>query len=109
MNIEYYGNSFIKGNSPTLFQLGDPFSRQREYELESRLKYSSEHDPDRPPRWAPGDKYTVTGMIVGLIVGGVLGAIGGGRDLRYTLFRGARQGPRMLGRVHRDEVQPRYH
>ncbi len=87
MNIKHYGNSFIKGNSPTFFELSDPFSRQREYELERRLR--SEYDPDTPPRWQPGDKYTVTGMIIGLIVGGLLGAIGGGYHLVFIIAGGS--------------------
>ena len=37
----------------------------------------SQHDPEKPPKWTPGDSYIVLGAIVGLIAGGVLGAIGG--------------------------------
>jgi uncharacterized membrane protein len=37
----------------------------------------SQHDPEKPPKWTPGDSYIVLGAIVGLIAGGVMGAIGG--------------------------------
>jgi outer membrane lipoprotein SlyB len=79
-----YDYSFFKGNSPAFFWGSDPRWQQREYELERRLRYRSEHDPERPPKWKSGDKYPVFGMIVGLVVGGVLGAIGG----RYFGFIG---------------------
>ncbi len=79
MNVEYYDNSFFKGNPPTFFWVPDSQWKQREYALERRLGIRGEHGPERPPKWKPGDKYTVIGMVVGLIVGGVLGALGGGR------------------------------
>ena len=78
MNIRH-DHSFLKGNPPSFFFMGDPLSRQREYELERRVRDGTQHDPERPPKWKPGDKYPVMGMVIGLDVGGVLGAYGGGR------------------------------
>jgi outer membrane lipoprotein SlyB len=87
MSIRYSNDSFIKSESPTFFWGGGsfPFSQRREYEPEQRLRHGDEHDPERPPQWKPGDRYTRIGLIVGLIVGGVLGAIVGGR---YFFFVG---------------------
>ncbi|MDP3880226.1 MAG: hypothetical protein Q8Q07_08005 [Dehalococcoidales bacterium] len=60
-----------------LFFPGDPFSRQREVELETRLRYGSGNDPERPPGWQPGNKYPVLGMFVGMIAGGAAGITAG--------------------------------
>lgn len=54
---------------------GDPFTRQRETELEMKLRYGGEKDPEKPPAPEVGDKYIVIGAIAGLVVGGIVGAI----------------------------------
>lgn len=74
MKTRYDANSYHKDNSLT-FIWGDPGARQRAFEAEMRMRYRSERDPERPPRWERGDKYIIIGTIVGLIVGGALGAI----------------------------------
>ena len=48
-------------------------ARQRELELEMRIKNRGVRDPEGPPDPEPGDKYIVVGTLVGLVVGGVLG------------------------------------
>lgn len=76
MNIEYSNdNSQNMGNSISYFynpqELDDLWVRK---DLESQ--YRSEHDPEKPPKWKPGDIYIVIGTVVGLIVGGILGFFG---------------------------------
>ena len=87
MSIKFGDNSSFKGNSTTSFIYGgDSFTKQKEFEHELRRIYPSENDPERPPKWEPGDKYTVCGTIVGLIVGGVSGAIGSRLFFGFGLF-----------------------
>ncbi len=74
MNSTHDASSSYRENSLTFFW-GDPAERERVYETERR--YRSEHDPEKPPKWSPGDTHIVIGTIAGLIAGGVLGAIGG--------------------------------
>ena len=83
MNIECsVDNSFCRGNLLSLLFHPDQFD-PRDRELE--LQYRSEHDPERPPKWKPGDKYTVIGVLVGVILGGALVAIGD-RYFGFTNF-----------------------
>ncbi len=53
----------------------DPYSRQRVLEMESRMKYGGDNDPNKPPEPEPGDKYVVIGATAGLVVGGALGVL----------------------------------
>jgi hypothetical protein len=69
MNSTHDAISFYRGNSPAFFW-GDPNERLRVYETE-RI-YRSQHDPEKPPKWTPGDSYIVIGAIAGLIAGGVV-------------------------------------
>lgn len=84
MKIKYGDACFYGDNSVMLFYPGDSFSGQRELELETRLRYKSEHDPERPPKWQPGNKYIVLGMIVGMIAGGAAGVVGGSYYLGFV-------------------------
>jgi MFS family permease len=75
MNIEYsHANSFSEVNA-TLFAEWYPERAQREQELQRRLRYRSEHDPEQPPRPERGDKYILAGALVGIVIGGAAGAI----------------------------------
>jgi predicted lipid-binding transport protein (Tim44 family) len=53
----------------------DPFSRQRQLELETRLRHGRSGDPEGPPAPKPGDQYLLLGAIAGLVVGGTLGFV----------------------------------
>ena len=75
MSIGYKYYSHYQSSVPRLFLVNDPFSRQREFELEAKLRYGREDDPERPPTPTAGDKYIVIGAIVGLIIGGTLGVV----------------------------------
>jgi hypothetical protein len=75
MNSTHNASSLYKVSS-LAFILGDPGERDRIlYETERR--YRSEHEPEKPPKWTPGDSRIALGAIIGLIAGGVLGAIAG--------------------------------
>ena len=65
-------------NSPSFFQLHDPSSRHKEFELDMKMRYGTGNDPERPPTPQAGDKYITIGAIAGLIIGGTLGVIFGG-------------------------------
>ncbi len=98
MSIKY-DNSFLKGNSPAFLWGGGPPSRVREYELERKLGYRGEHDPEKPPQWKPGGKYVRIDIVVGLIVGGVLGAIGGGRYFGFIGLLAGLAGGAIVGTI----------
>ena len=78
MNTEYKYNGYNKSNSPGYFQLHDPYSRHKEFELDTKMRYGMGKDPERPPTPQAGDKYITIGAIAGLIIGGTLGVIIGG-------------------------------
>ena len=76
MNIKYSNdNSQNMGNFISyLYNPKDLDDLWVQKELE--FQYRGKHDPERPPKWKPGDIYIVIGTIVGLIVGGILGSFG---------------------------------
>lgn len=74
MGMAYRPDSSYKNNSVSLAWISDPFHKQKEFESDMRKIFSSDNDPEKPPRRQPGDKYILIGAIVGLIIGGVLGA-----------------------------------
>ena len=70
-------NNRHRDNPAISFFLIDPFARQREHDMQMRLTYRTENDPERPPEREPGDKYILIGAISGLIIGGTAGGIVG--------------------------------
>lgn len=78
MKTEYGMANNLHGDNPAIsFFLIDPFARQREHDMQMRLTYRTENDPERPPEREPGDKYILIGAISGLIIGGTAGGIVG--------------------------------
>lgn len=50
----------------------DPMRVDQEFRLRQQ---SDKYDPEKPPRWKPGDIYILIGTIAGMIIGGGLGTL----------------------------------
>ena len=110
MNIKY-GNNLSQGKAWTYLELFNPFQRQEEHERYLRRRFSSDNDPEKPPKPEPGDKGILIFLIIGLIVGGVLGAISGGllfgvAGVLLGLFSGLIAGG-IIGAIIGDKIKKR--
>ena len=75
MSMQYKTDSYYRNGSVSFAWISDPLHKQKEFESDMKKIFSSDNDPEKPPKKEPGDKYILIGAIAGLIVGGILGAV----------------------------------